>query len=554
MSKVWTRLAAAVASIAIAGAGFVGVSSAFAEDSGNSDGTVTINNTAKGDSYDAYRLLDATVSGKDVTYTVNAKYAKVLQEVTGKTGDDVIKYISSLDTTKVTGKATSVENGGDSTAVRAFAAKVMAAIKQAGLAPDAVETATCDTLTFKVPMGYYLFAQTGIEDQGNQVGTNNDSADTYSSLMMHSVLSSPLVITAKSGTVTVTKKVMDNDDNLENTANQMGNTTGKWVDSADYAIDDKVPFQITGTLPANLNSYSSFKYVITDKLSAGFTTHDYMVTVYAVNGTEKQDITYDEDVSVTVSGSPQTLTVSMANLLAVPGVAWSPSTKIVVEYHADLNHSAVIAGEGNTNEAKITFSNNSEGDGNGATSDTPYDKTVVFTYKVDVTKTFDVAPTGGDMPQFKLYVFTGTCKDPTADAKGWQVVEDAASGDPTHTVTRDASGAYVTAPWNGVDSGIYMLKETYTPVGYSTAAPVIFKIQGDHETSSDDPKLINASSVNKTITVENKSTAKSPSGIPASLPSTGGMGTTLMYVAGGLVVVLAGVGLALALRKRRAEM
>ena len=77
--------------------------------------------------------------------------------------------------------------------------------------------------------------------------------------------------------------------NLKDINDTTGETTG-WQDSADYDINDSVPFQLTATLPDNLASYDEYYLELSDTLSTGF-TYNKDAKVYLVNGTEKTDIT-----------------------------------------------------------------------------------------------------------------------------------------------------------------------------------------------------------------------------------------------------------------------
>lgn len=96
----------------------------------------------------------------------------------------------------------------------------------------------------------------------------------------------------------------------------------------------------------------------------------------------------------------------------------------------------------------------------------------------------------------------------------------------------------------GLDAGTYVLKETSTPAGYNTCAPINIVISAVHKENTDEAtvKLDLTGSENMTNAVINKS--------GSSLPSTGGIGTTIFYVAGGVLVVGAGV---LLITKKRAK-
>ncbi|RYQ27331.1 Gram-positive pilin backbone subunit 2, Cna-B-like domain-containing protein [Bifidobacterium pseudolongum subsp. globosum] len=570
MKKVWKGFAAAVSAAAIAATGFIGATSAYAEPVGT--GTITLTGTVAGDQYKGYRLLNVTgIKGTSVAYEVNDKYEAVLKTALNLTGDNVTdkQIIDSINALKTNDTTTN----DDSHNVRAFAAGVMAAINAVNtdnddtnnINPDLSETASGTSLAFTdISRGYYLF---------NQTVNGDPDANTDSSFIVDTALDTATNIAVKNGTVTLVKKLQDNDTSNGQTANQ-------WIDGADYNIGDTVPFQLTGTLPKNLTSFDTFNYVFTDTMSPGLTRvttpAEKALKVYAVNpaATEdgiptKQNITNSFDVTTTVAqnlaANPkvgETFTVGVKNtgteaspvydLKAITTdvdnapVSITSATQIVVEYYATLNTSAVIGSAGNPNEAKLTFSNNSNHNGTGTTTETPTDKVTVFTYKVDVEKTFDVgAPADNDMPKFTLY---------KKNAAGTYV--EYTNGKETSaekTVVKGADGKY-TIGWEGLDAGEYKLEETYVPAGYNKADDVEFTVTADHDIDSDDPQLNDlgagdaftgtASTGSVSTSIENKSGNE--------LPSTGGMGTTILYAAGAAIVLIAGIGLAVTLRRRQA--
>lgn len=527
MKKVWKGFAAAVSAAAIAATGFIGATSASAAPVGT--GNITLSGTVAGDEYKGYRLLNVTgINGTSVAYEVNTKYADVLKTALNLTGADVtdkdivdgIKDLSTDDTTVNT----------DSQNVRAFAKKVMDAITANNIDADLAETAGGNTLAFTdISRGYYLF---------NQTVNGDPDANTDSSFIVDTALDTDTNIAVKNGTVTLVKKVQDNDTSNGQTANQ-------WIDGADYNIGDDVPFQLTGTLPKNLTSFDTFKYVFHDTLSAGLTRNNDLKVFVSNNGTET-----DVTSSFTLTpGEDGAFTVGIDNILSLNTETQTLVTKdttVYVRYTAKLNTNAVIGSTGNPNTAKLEFSNNSNHDGTGDTEFTPEDKVTVFTYKVDVEKTFDVgAPADNDLPKFTLYKknASGTYVEYTNDKEP----------NAEKTVVKGADNKY-TIGWEGIDAGEYKLVETHVPAGYNKAADVEFTVTADHDINSDDPKLnslgggdaftgtVNTGSV--ATTIENKSGNE--------LPSTGGMGTTVLYVAGAAIVLIAGIGLAVALRRRQA--
>ena len=534
MKKVWKGFAAAVSAAAIAATGFIGATSASAAPVGT--GNITLTGTVSGDQYEGYRLLNVTgISGTSVAYEVNDKYAAVLKTALGLNGDNVTDK-EIVDSIKALGENDTQTND-DYHNVRDFAADVMAAIKTVNtdentendITPDLTQTAGDTSLAFTdIPRGYYLF---------NQTVNGDPDANTDSSFIVDTALDTDTNIAVKNGTVTLVKKVQDNDTSNGQSANQ-------WIDSADYNIGDDVPFQLAGTLPANLTSFKTFNYVFHDTLSTGLTRNNDLKVVVA-NGGVETDVTSSFTLTPGENGA---FTVGIADILSLNTDGQTLVTKdttVYVRYTAKLSTGAVIGSNGNPNEAYLEFSNNSNHDGTGNTENTPTDKVTVFTYRLDVEKTFDVgAPAESDLPKFTLY---------KKNADGTYVPYTNGKEASAEKSVVKVDGKYTIA-WEGIDAGDYKLAETHTPAGYNTAADVEFTVTADHQISSDDPKLnslaggdtftgtVDTGSISTTI--ENKSGNE--------LPSTGGMGTTVLYVAGAAIVLIAGIGLAVVLRRRQA--
>ena len=218
----------------------------------------------------------------------------------------------------------------------------------------------------------------------------------------------------------------------------------------------------------------------------------------------------------------------------------SPSRTLITR-QSPLNENAKIGAEGNPNEASLEFSNNPNVGGEGETGETPTDKVIVFTYELDITKTFsdNGNPAVNDLPKFKLYKYNN-------DTSAY----DTDLGEVT--VTKGTDGKYTTS-YKRIDDGKYKLVETHTPAGYNTAADTLFEITAEHDIDSTDPKLtalkIGTTEGNTTTGVV-ATTIVNQKG--SNLPSTGGMGTVMLYVAGVAVFVLAGATLVMALRRRNA--
>lgn len=439
-----------------------------------------------------------------------------------------------------------------------------------------------DSISQNVQQGYYLIVQSVASDK-----------KAYSMILVSTADSTKggLTVSLKRNVPTLEKKVKDiNDSNVDDAA-----TNGDWQDSADYDLGDTVPFQLTGTMPQNIAAYSTYKYVFHDSLSKGLTLDKDSIKVYVKNGATETElakadaegtsgytVTASNDSTPAVNSIEKTefkdatnFSVSFANLktaktAANGAITLDKDSKIIVRYTAKVNNNAVIGSKGNPNEANLEFSNNPNYSGETQpTGTTPNDRVIVFTYEVDINKIDDSAakkPLSG--AKFKLekkvpdlYTEGAQKGQQKTDASGNKLYKwEQIGGEITATEVKDGSAVKsYTAPFLRVDDGTYRLTETVAPTGYTPIAPKEFTITANHDTDSADPKLTSFKLTGLTTSAIEQNT--NPSGIASAdivntkgtgLPSTGGMGTVLLYVAGIAVFVLAGATLVMALRRRNA--
>ena len=188
---------------------------------------------------------------------------------------------------------------------------------------------------------------------------------------------------------------------------------------------------------------------------------------------------------------------------------------------------------------RMEFSNNPNVEQNGTTTYTPWDKVIVFTYKTIIDKVnSEKKPLTG--AAFKL-------EKVIKDGENKLIHEFKVSDDPNRT----------SFEFTGLDDGDYILTETETPEGYNTMDPIKFKITADHEVESDNPTFTDLSGnkvtgeIDFTVAKDQGSlTAQVVNNKGSELPETGGMGTTVLYTAGTLMILAAAAFLVM---KKKAE-
>lgn len=262
------------------------------------------------------------------------------------------------------------------------------------------------------------------------------------------------------------------------------------------------------------------------------------------------------------------------------------NTRVVVTYKATVNKKAIIGSTGNPNKANLSISENPDNGWDGLIS-TPEDIVIVFTYKYTVNKTFDgqTSNVPAQLPSFLLEKFipAENGKVTINNVKGnWVAVGNKVT---VENVAGENETPVYQASFSHLDDGYYKLSEKDVPAGYNPAADKFFTVTAEHDAESDNPQLkkltvtyyTDATFTTKATTADGKDdvVVNTPTTegdgdaavtTPASgsvvvtidnksgsqLPSTGGMGTTILYAAGAAIVLIAGIGLAVTLRRRQA--
>lgn len=500
--------------------------SAAAVTSFAADPTYTITmQTTTGHTYNAFQIFKGDVSANGT--------GKVLSDITwgANVNSDALVAALKNDTTYGTAFTTAIGTETDAKKIAEKVAKQIATYADDGADIKAIAkiigkyttgdgTAT-DGGSFAG--GYYL-----IKDVTTTLPTDdtNKKSDTISDFLLEVVGNS--TPSAKDSTVESHKTVTETDDTTPTT------TPGQKF--ADYDIGDSIPYELTFTLPSNYADYVNYPITFTDDMCAGLSWDGNAKIYYGASDTTGADVTFTSGASSYTGGAKWTYTTD--DLKTVSGLA--ASDVITVKYSATLDSDAAINNAGNPNKYHVTFysdPNNSTtptppGPGEPTpptppTGDTPDDTTVVFTYKLVFNKTDGSKPLKG--ADFKLEKNIGGT---------WTEVTAIHTGTDAKNPTKSAVTADTTQfTFSGLDAGEYRLTETKVPTGYNSIDPIEFTV-----TRTADGKLVtNLASTGLEMTPTfNATDAKLEAEIVNSegieLPGTGGIGTTIFYIVGSLLV------------------
>ena len=292
----------------------------------------------------------------------------------------------------------------------------------------------------------------------------------------------------------------------------------------DADIGQTVNFKSTITLPKG-----SEKVVFHDTMSNGLTLDTTSIKVYtdAAMTTELAAGNYIVTTTGLTDGCTFEVSFNQTYLDSLTTTA-----TVYVGYSATVNANAVIGGEGNTNTSKVDY-----GDENNTTT-TPDSTTTTYTWSFDVLKYGNGIET--KVLKGAEFVLLNSDKSKVAtivDGKltGWVDVPEDGTWPENSVLTTDKDGKIEIA---GLDADTYYLRETKAPAGYNLLA-------ADTEvmiapTASEDGKTLTLAPV--TSKINNQSGTE--------LPFTGGMGTTIFYVVGSILLI--GAAVLLITKKRMA--
>ena len=436
-------------------------------------GSITIDGTVSGETYTIYRMfkLDSyNAESNTYSYTVESAWEGFFK--TGAGGN----YIT-LDGQNHPTWTAADEN--DSTTVAAFAKAALAWAADKKIS-GTKETATGGTVTFSnLDLGYYLVDSS----LGALCGLNTTNPDA--------------TIKEKNEKPEIKKEVQT--------------SAGDWSSENNAKIGDTVEYKVEIKVADGAQ-----KYTVTDTMSKGLTFNNSSLKV-----TANDAVTTDYTLTSTTNGFTLVLPETYVSNL-------TKGTTIIVTYNATLNKDAVIDGDGNANEVKLSYGNH---------QNTVPSKVTTKSYQFDLVKVDGATKKLLNGAEFKLYDAEngGSVIKVVPVAGGYRV----ANGDETGAVDTIKVNGKVHI--SGLDKTTYWLEETKAPDGYNmlTERKPVSLTNGSNNTTLTSSTW---SEADHGVAVENNA--------GTVLPSTGGMGTTLFYVIGGGLMVAAVV---LLVTKKRME-
>lgn len=531
--------------------------------------TITITNPKSGHTYSAYQVFQGDITGGKLT---NIDWGD------GVNGAALLTALKELEAYKDCTSAEDVADvlvgfNNDSVQLDAFAEVVGKHLSQTSSGTSSNPVAGENVYTYTINVtgdGYYFVKDTG---------TSVAEGDAYTKYILHVV--GDVEVDAKAEAPTLVKEIVE------------GSTK---VDANNASIGDKVNYELTSKVP-KMDGYEKYYFVVNDTLSKGLTFNNDV----AIKIGEKT-LAKDTDYTVTVTDNSSNGTGTSIEIVFKNFIQYKDNyagKDIVITYSAKLNENAVIGSTGNPNKVKLTYSNNPNITDDGTTDNpdkptdnspvgkTPEDTVITYVTGIELTKVneagdrlegakfeivgeklntvvvrTDVFTVNENGTYWKLKDGSYTTDDPSTESMDQSKYESTTvkyvkavqeniivkSKDVQYTAATGADGIL---RLDGLSAGNYTITEIKAPDGYNMLeAPITINIKwtaptalvadgteqcrwaiADGDTSG---AKVNTNGI-ITLTVENKA--------GAVLPSTGGMGTTIFYVLGGLLIVAAGVAL-----------
>lgn len=520
MKKLLSMLLAVVMVLAMAAPSFAGTIKIIGKDS----------QSLAGKTFDVYQLFSATITedvGSDtqIAYTVNPVFKDALVEIleittTNKTDEQVnADIVRAIEAKK--------ENDSE---VREFAEAVRVKLT------DKVVT---KSVTVETPTDGNIVSEYTIEglDPGYYIIVEQNAASGATSLCMLESAGASQEITIKSDVPTIDKHI--------------GNDASSTILGTSANVGDDIPFVLTSKVPS-MEGYDNYKYIIHDTLSKGLRYKEDTAKVLVNN--KEANITVTHEVQ---DDGTEKLTITVNNFISYANYT---DADIIITYSATLTEDAIVRNK-EENEVYLEYSSNPYDE--NETNETPKKKVYVYNFDIVIDKYVeDEENTKLANAKFVLYKdgANGTKEyyfwDSENNDVAWVSVTDADLNDALKNkiiteVTTDSSGA---AHFEGLAEGTYKLLETVAPDGYNKLeTPVTITIATEYnEDGTLKDNEFKTQNTNDIITVEGDGNYSLKAGIAnnagALLPSTGGIGTTIFYAAG--IILMAGAVFFVVRRKR----
>lgn len=369
----------------------------------------------------------------------------------------------------------------------------------------------------------YIIDQTPIEFEVNEKGEIVYNGETKASFSIPVINESP----------DVEKKVIDKNDSPKT--------------EADYSVGDKVPYQIAVVVPMNITKLTTF--TVSDTPNNLKYNEDATLTC---NGVDVDPSVY----TIATEGNGFIITFTPSQMAKYAGEA------IIIDYSATLLSTADQTGKGNRNDVSLVYGSKIGVDGKEDGQKEIHDGTFVYTFKVKVHKIADDTKAGLEKVEFDLYKKDehGTVTGDDAKALGLDPNEHWTKVNKDSLIT----GADGYVEQGGLANGEYYLVETKTASGYNLLkAPVKVTLSIQATTRWDETSVYDENGNLLKHTVDKKTTTftggdeggKTEYTITVvnrkgfDLPTTGGFGT-LLFSGIGVLLVVAGVGVLLSLKKK----
>ena len=420
--------------------------------------------------------------------------------------------------------------GNDGAEVKAFAKEVAQYLSTTYKESEAYADGATSTTIKDLSAGYYL-----IKNEDNSV--SDDSF--YTDFIMQVVENTS--VSPKGDKPTLDKQIKHNESQA-------------WGVVGDNQIGDTVEFRTITTVP-NVSGYTKYDYVIKDTMSAGLTSNVEDATDITIK-VKDNDVLDSSYYTVTASGN--SFEVKIDILKAIADGKMQSGDSLYTYYTGVLNENAKIYNDKQDNTAHLEYSNNPNDD--SSRGNTPDKKVYDWTYQMEVNKIDGATKkdlTGAKFVLSKKNITLGDINENGVPTETSDLIKLIENNDGSYTIAPDdytgPTAVVITAgkiTIKGLDDDTtYYLYETKAPEGYNRIdTPTTIRISASYNgdgSVADAPKVsVNGGESTTDMKVEIVNNAGT------TLPSTGGIGTTIFYVVGGGLMAAAAV---LLITKKRME-